>query len=157
MHSSGFSLLRIFDLETKREKITICELENITSLCISDDCTSVAANVVSQTLPEILLWNLSDGKVIRKFRGHRQARFVIRSCFGGYRQKFVISGSEDSFVYVWNRETGDLLFSLGGHTASVNSVAWNPADPAMFASASDDKTVRVWGGAAPLGLGCKGR
>jgi WD40 repeat protein len=57
----------------------------------------------------------------------------------------LIASFIDATVYVWHRDTGVLLETLTGHgEGSVNSVAWNPTNERMFASCSDDWTIRIW-------------
>ena len=105
---------------------------------------------------------MNEGRLARKFTGQRQGHHVIRSCFGGVDGNFVVSGSEGRFwcrcprslphlvvldrnIYVWRRDTGTLLEILPGHgKGSVNSVAWNPRNKGIFASCSDDFTIRIW-------------
>lgn len=50
----------------------------------------------------------------------------------------------DQGIYIWNRESGELLEIIKSHEACVNCVAWNPVFN-EFVSCSDDRTVRVWG------------
>jgi len=72
---------------------------------------------------------------------------VVRSCFGGPREEFVFSGSEDAQVYIWHRHYGSLLQVLAGHTAAVNSVCWSSArgeGGPWLISTADDHTLRVW-------------
>jgi WD40 repeat protein len=81
--------------------------------------------------------------LVRKYKGHQQGRFVIRSMFGGVDEGFIASGSEDGRAYVWRRESGVLVGVLEGHSSSINATAWNPTLPGMLATCSDDCTVRL--------------
>ena len=56
-------------------------------------------------------------KVTQKYAGHVQKRFVIRSCFGGANQLFVLSGSEG----VWCQNQG-YQGCLSNLQASVDSL-----------------------------------
>ncbi|KAI3964060.1 hypothetical protein MKW92_014303 [Papaver armeniacum] len=132
----------ILDRVAKVEKL-IEEDQVITSFSLSRDNKYLLVDLFNQ---EVHLWSLEgDFKLVSKYKGHKRSRFIIRSCFGGFEQGFIASGSEDSQVYIWHRGTGELLEKLPGHSGSVNCVSWNPKNPHMLASASDDRTIRIWG------------
>lgn len=59
-------------------------------------------------------------------------------------------------MYIWRRADGALLEVLRGHSGPVTAVAWSPAQHGLFASASDDHTVRIWGAKAPGADGAGG-
>ncbi|KAL1550098.1 WD repeat-containing protein WDS [Salvia divinorum] len=134
--------IRILNLATNAERV-ISEEHSITSLSVSGDSNYLIVNLNSQ---EIHLWDVTTKWIKpRKYSGHMQQKYVIRSCFGGLNSMFIASGSEDSKVYIWNRRSSDPLEILSGHLKTVNSVSWNPRRPQMLASASDDNTIRIWG------------
>jgi len=56
--------------------------------------------------------------------------------------RFIVSGSWDRTVKVWDAQSGALLRSLKGHT-SVSAVAVSP-DGRFIVSGSQDRTVKVW-------------
>eukprot|EP01098_Paradermamoeba_levis_P009052 TRINITY_DN3749_c0_g1_i1.p1 TRINITY_DN3749_c0_g1~~TRINITY_DN3749_c0_g1_i1.p1 ORF type:complete len:597 (-),score=150.62 TRINITY_DN3749_c0_g1_i1:14-1597(-) len=137
--------IRLYHLENPKEYEYdfMQESEAITSLSLSQDSKYLLVNI--SVLQEIHQWDLETKRLVQKYSGQKQTRFVIRSCFGGANQTFVVSGSEDSQVYIWNRSHGCLLEVLQGHSGTVNAVSWNSSFPHIFASASDDRTIRIWG------------
>lgn len=54
-----------------------------------------------------------------------------------------LSGAEDKHGYLWDRHYGVCLVKFP-HIDVVNSVAFNPCDPEMLVTTSDDYTVKVW-------------
>ncbi|NEO52125.1 MAG: WD40 repeat domain-containing protein [Okeania sp. SIO3B5] len=57
--------------------------------------------------------------------------------------KFVVSGSSDHTVKVWNLNTATEILTFKGHTSPVNAVAVTP-DGKKVVSGASDNTVRVW-------------
>ncbi|KAF5178348.1 Wd repeat-containing protein wds-like protein [Thalictrum thalictroides] len=134
--------IRLYSFHTKTERV-IKEEHPITSLSVSRDSKFLIVNLNSQ---EIHFWDIvGTGTKPLKYTGHKQGKYVIRSCFGGVDCMFLASGSENSQVYIWNRRNQKPIEVLTGHSMTVNCVSWNPTQPQMLASASDDQTIRIWG------------
>ena len=56
---------------------------------------------------------------------------------------FLISGSEDCTIKLWDVQTGGVVRTFLGHCEAVVDVCIS-ADSSMIASGSDDRTVRLW-------------
>ncbi|KAF8402010.1 hypothetical protein HHK36_012961 [Tetracentron sinense] len=87
--------IRIVNLKTNDERV-IKEKHAITSLSVSGDSKRLIVNLNSQ---EIHMWDIAGPlKQPWKYTGHKQGKYVIRSCFGGSNCQFIASGSENSQV-----------------------------------------------------------
>eukprot|EP00923_Selenidium_pygospionis_P024371 GHVN01042267.1.p1 GENE.GHVN01042267.1~~GHVN01042267.1.p1 ORF type:complete len:979 (+),score=112.31 GHVN01042267.1:66-2939(+) len=62
--------------------------------------------------------------------------------------ELIVAGSQsgDFGAYVWSLQTGSLLEVLHGHTSTIVGVCFHPhpSQPGVLATASWDKTVRLW-------------
>jgi WD repeat-containing protein 26 len=105
--------IRVFDLQGKGELYSMQESDSITSIALSSDNNQLLVNL---SISEIHLWDLKEKRVIKKYLGQKQGRYVIRGCLGGFDENFVLSGSEDSNVYVWHRDTSLVIERLSGHS-----------------------------------------
>lgn len=151
----------VYDLLSRDRIAEWPMLEKLTSITWSEDGELLLINMNEG---KVFTINAASGEVDMRYDGARQAEFVIRSRFGGADENFVISGSEgelrqilrihvrkgfadaptDSKVYIWRRQTGDQVAALDAHSpGTVNAVAWHPTNPAVFASAGDDRRVRM--------------
>ncbi|KXT17582.1 hypothetical protein AC579_6167 [Pseudocercospora musae] len=136
-------MLYSLDPDVRYCKVGEWQMEDrLTSINFSDDGELLLVNMNEG---RVLALDSETGEIVQRYDGARQMEFVIRSAFGGAGQGFVISGSEDSRVYIWRRQTGANVAALDAHhPGTVNAVAWHPKNPGIFASAGDDRKVRIW-------------
>ncbi|KFD70715.1 hypothetical protein M514_06049 [Trichuris suis] len=134
--------IRNYCFDDLTERTVIKEDASLMYFCIDKSERYALCSVAQQGLH---LWDLETGTLVRRYRGGGQGYYTIFSCFGGANERYLASGSEEGNVYVWQRESEEAILVLKGHSGVVNAACWNPTDPSMLASCSDDGTVRIWG------------
>ena len=104
-----------YDLRT-RNKVDEWPMEDkITSINYSADGTLLLVNMNDSEVHMGKLWTLDSttGEEVMRYEGAQQAEFIIRSCFGGAGENFVMSGSEGRFEqFVAIEEFSMLTFDL---------------------------------------------
>ncbi len=88
------------------------------------------------------IWELASGRELRGVYGGLFAggfTSLAWSPDGGR----IVTGSDDGTARIWDAATGQLTFSLAGHTAVVNSVDWS-ANGRWIATGGNDNVTRLW-------------
>lgn len=132
----------VYSLENYQTMAEVYVGKRLSSVQVSKDSKFL---LVSTEPDEIFIYSLEDYQIVKKYTGYQQSEYYIRSSFGGLNEQYILSGSEDKLVYIWNRYTQNIIERLGGHEECVNQIRWVPRETCQFASASDDKSIRIWG------------
>ena len=91
------------------------------------------------------LWNFSAGKFLKTYTGHVNTKYCIPAAFSITNGKYIVSGSEDKCVYLWDLQSRKIVQKLEGHTDTVIAVSCHPRENMIASGALDnDKTVKVW-------------
>jgi coatomer subunit beta' len=91
---------------------------------------------------QLRVFNYNTLERVQQFEAHSD---YIRCIAVHTSQSFVLTSSDDMFIKLWNWEKGWTCTQVfEGHTHYVMQVAFNPKDNNTFASASLDRTVKVW-------------
>ncbi|MFM5987737.1 MAG: WD40 repeat domain-containing protein [Sphaerospermopsis kisseleviana] len=125
------------------------------TLCLDD--TAAHSMVLSQdgkilvtgSYRKIKVWRLTSSfnnrnqqeiKPVHILIGHSH---IVNSLAMSANGKYLISGSQDKTVRVWNLVTGELMHTLKSHREGVYAVTLSP-DEQIIASGSADKTIKLW-------------
>merc|ERR1711916_416981 len=91
----------------------------------------------------IRAWDVVREVCTIKLNGNK----VVTAMSHNATSKTIATGHADHLVRLWDsRVTGEAIvkLSLKSHEAWVTDVQWSPTKPHLLASASQDRTVKLW-------------
>ncbi|OMJ26814.1 putative WD repeat-containing protein [Smittium culicis] len=114
-------------------------LGEVTSISLNSSSTQILTSAKDNSNR---LWDLRTLKPLCKYKGHQNtSKNFIRSNF--MNNSLIVGGSEDGKVYIWNKDTGDIVINLEGHRGIVYEAKWH-AKRGLLCSASDDSNLITW-------------
>uniref|UniRef100_A0A8D0CJU3 WD repeat-containing protein 5 n=1 Tax=Scleropages formosus TaxID=113540 RepID=A0A8D0CJU3_SCLFO len=82
---------------------------------------------------------------LKTYTGHKNEKYCVFANFSVTGGKWIVSGSEDTMVYIWNLQTKEIVQKLQGHTDVVISTACHPTENIIASAAlENDKTIKLW-------------
>lgn len=136
--SSADRTIRLWNLETGKEvrKLT-GHTDYVINVCFSPDGKQLLSSSYDYT---VRLWDVATGKELKKI----EVPCGLSAALSPDGKRIVTGSIRDNhIVRIWDAETGKELRSYDAHTDAVGSVLFFP-DGKRIASASDDRTVRIW-------------
>ncbi|XP_055500635.1 DDB1- and CUL4-associated factor 6 isoform X7 [Leucoraja erinacea] len=93
-------------------------------------------------MEELETQNVRKPTIKMVYKGHRNSRTMIKEAnfWGSY---YVISGSDCGHIFIWDRQTAELLMLLEADNHVVNCLQPHPFDP-ILASSGIDYDVKIW-------------
>lgn len=115
-------------------------VDAVTSVKLGMDSQCYLASTAAST---VKLIDGPSGKTLNTFTGHNQEKYRLESTFTA-DESTVISGSEDSSIFLWDTLSGQIVNKLTGHSGAVVSVSSHPKNNQILLSASADGTIKLW-------------
>lgn len=134
-------------------KIKIWDIVSGFCLATFDEHQSSVTGVVFAKRGQVMFSSSLDGTVrawdLIRFRNFRTFTSTSRIQFSSVAVdpsgEIVVAGSLDNFdIQVWSVQTSQLLDQLSGHEGPISYLSFGSEANARLASASWDKTVRIW-------------
>ncbi len=99
-----------------------------------------------QTLDNTLkLCDYPKDKSLKLYTRHKNEKYCLFANFSVTGSKWIVCGSEDNCVYLWNLQTKEIVQKLEGHSDVVMCCACHPKENIIASGAlENDKTIKLW-------------
>jgi WD40 repeat protein len=129
--------IHLWDVATGKPQVLRGHEDEVRSLLFSSDGQRLFSGSMDHTLR---IWKLASGESLRVDTSGSGVQQLLLTSDG----KLLISSSvNDSALRLWDSQTGALRGMLRGHQGDITHMMLSP-DGQRLASASPDRTVRLW-------------
>jgi len=132
---------RHFVQQTPKPKRRKIGNEIVSWSLIKDRIPDKSSRLSSDITPGLL--NIRDHRPKASYDGHVSEMTIKGVGFYGARDEYIISGSDDARVFIWDKKSGSIVTCLEGHDDVVNCVVSHPHQP-MIATSGIDYCVKLW-------------
>lgn len=136
--ANGDNVVKVYDLAKRAVVMTIPHDTPVLTIAYSRDRKFLVTG--SQDSSEVKLWDATNGRELRTFKGHHGSIWSTAFSPNG---KILATSGDDGVAKLWNLETGEELATLRGHALLVDGLAFSP-DGNTLATGSWDKQVKLW-------------
>ena len=135
--------IECINLSEKKVEYTIEIKEDIFSANISQtDGGQYLIINLSQNYPKIFLYDLTKRQFGNKYYGHTQKNDKVICSFGGNKDQYILCGSEDLMIYLWNRDTSGLpRYQFKQHDKAIIGLGLINSS---FILSCDESFIKLW-------------
>jgi len=126
----------VYDTEPDSSNITMNEPATKIRKTDSQDSHPSNSTTTTSSNPKVFTYK-------HKYQGHHSSRTIKSVNFYGPNSEYVITGSDDAIIYIWDKKTTELVTFLEGHDDIVNCIIGHPTQP-LIASSGIDNVVKLW-------------
>lgn len=150
---AGRSVFKIYSIDDVN--MTFTEAANLRvgkNVNLNFSCNDVAWNPIEENIlasaatnGAVVTWNLSKqsrSKLDMVFQDHK--RTVNKVCFHNTEPSYLLSGSQDGMIKLFDLKAGEAVATFPGLSESVRDVQFSPHSPYLFIAVQDNGYVQLY-------------